>query len=224
MTSELTEPPWLHAPPVEPCPFAETDDPRVGPDLHSALLGLLPFIGSWRGRGRGGSPTTEDFDFAQEIRISHDGRPFLAYESRTWLLDDRSRPVRPSGRESGWWRPVVRDGKPTGEVEALLTTPTGVMELYLGQVAGMKIELATDAVLRTPTAEEVTAGQRLYGIVAGALLYVQEQATLGQPMFPHLSARLTRTSAGAGGFPAGDTRHSSSGRGGPSRSTGTPRE
>lgn len=187
-----TDPPWLNAPPVDPYPYDDTHDPDAGPELHPALAALRPYIGLWRGRGRGGYPTIEDFDYAQEIRISHDGRPFLAYESRAWLLDDQSRPVRPAGRESGWWRPVVRDGEATGELEVLLATPTGIMELHLGRIDGTKVELATDAVMRTATAKEVTAGRRLYGIVDGALLYAQELAAVGQSLAPHLSARLTR--------------------------------
>ena len=90
----LGPPPWLNAPPVEAYPYEDTHDLRQGPDLHPALLGLLPFIGLWRGRGQGGFPAPEDFDFAQEVRISHDGRSFLAYESRIWMLDADSKPSR----------------------------------------------------------------------------------------------------------------------------------
>jgi hypothetical protein len=193
------EPPWLHAPPVEPYPYRDTHDPAGQPAPHPAVRALLPYLGLWRGRGRGGYPTVEDFDYAQEIRLSHDGRPFLRYESRAWLLDEQSRPVRPAGQESGWWRPVLADGEPTGELEVLLTTPTGIMELYLGTVGRGQVEIATDVVLRTATATEVSAGHRLYGIVDGALLYVHEMAAVGHPLQPHLSARLTRA---AGGQPA----------------------
>lgn len=188
----LAPPPWLNAPPVDPYPFEETHDLRTGPDLHPALLALLPYIGQWRGRGRGGFPTIEDFDYAQELRISHDGRPFLHYESRAWLLDEQSQPIRPAMREVGWWRPVMEDGRATDEIEALLTNPTGIMELYLGRVTGTQLEMATDAVLRTATAKEVTAGHRLYGIVEGALLYAQDMAAVGHGLTPHLSARLIR--------------------------------
>jgi hypothetical protein len=186
------QPPWLNAPPVEPYPFEETYDLRSGPDLHPALLGLLPYVGFWRGRGRGGYPSIEDFDYGQEIKISHDGRPFLHYESRAWIIDERGQPVRPAGREAGWWRPVLRDGMPTDELEVLLSTPTGVMELHVGKVDGMRVEIATDAVMRTATAKEVTAGHRLFGIVEGALLYAQEMAAVGHGLSPHLSARLLR--------------------------------
>jgi len=188
----IAPPPWLNAPPVEPYPFVETYDLREGPDLHPALQPLLPYIGLWRGRGRGGFPTIDDFDYGQEIKITHDGRPFLYYESRAWVINEENLPVRPAGRETGWWRPVMVDGKGTGEIEALLTTPTGIMEMHIGKIEGTRVEMATDLVLRTPTAKEVTAGHRLYGIVEGALLYAQEMAAVGQPLSPHLSARLTR--------------------------------
>jgi len=52
--------------------------------------------------------------------------------------------------------------------------------------------LATDAVMRTASAKEVTAGQRLYGIVDRDLLYAQDMAAVGQTLRPHLAAKLTR--------------------------------
>jgi hypothetical protein len=179
--------------PVEPYPFADTHDLRSGPDLHPALLALLPLVGVWRGRGQGGYPTLEaDFHYAQEVRFSHDGRPFLAYESRAWLVQPDGTPIRPASREVGWWRPVQADGRATDEIEVLLTSPTGFLELYLGRVDGTRFEIATDAVVRTATAKEVTGGHRLYGIVEGALLYAYDMAGVGHGLTPHLSARLER--------------------------------
>jgi hypothetical protein len=173
--------------PVEEYPYEETHDLRHGPDLHPSLLGLLPYVGVWRGRGRGGYPTIEDFDYAQEIRFSHDGRPFLRYESRAWLVDADGRPVRPGARELGWWRPAEDGG-----IEVELAHPTGIMELYVGRIDGLKIELGTDAVLRTSSAKNVAAGHRLYGIVDGALLYAYDMTAVDQASTPHLSARLER--------------------------------
>jgi hypothetical protein len=191
----LGPPPWLNAPPVDAYPYEETFDLREGPDLHHSLLGLLPFVGSWRGRGQGGYPGVEDFEFAQEIVISHDGRPFLKYESRAWILDAESKPLRPGGRELGWWRPVTDEsGNAVDEMEATMISPTGIMELYLGKLSrnGTQLEMDADAIVRSPTAKEVTAGRRLWGIVDGALLYAQELAAEGRDLEPHLSARLPR--------------------------------
>ncbi len=189
----LGPPPWLNAPPVERYPYSDTHDLRSGPDLHPALLGLLPFVGLWRGRGQGGFPAAEDYDFAQEIRISHDGRPFLRFEARSWLLDAESNATGIWLTESGFWRPVLNDGRATDEMEAVMITPDGVAELYLGKVIGTtRLEIAADAIAYTPSGLHVTAGHRLFGIVEGALLYAHEQAVDESGLRPHMSARLLR--------------------------------
>jgi hypothetical protein len=191
-TPDAARPAFLDAPDPGDYPFQESHDLRTGPDLHASLSGLLPFVGIWRGRGSGDYPTIEPFEYAQEIRISHDGRPFLAYESRAWLVTPEGEPIRPGGREWGWWRPVMVEGKATDEIEAMFCTPTGIMELHVGQLRGVQLEMSTDAVMRTATAKEVSAGHRLYGIVDRALLYAQDMAAVGQPLTAHLAARLTR--------------------------------
>lgn len=192
MNPEEGRPPFLDAPVPGPYPFEDTHDLRTGPDLHKALLGLLPFVGVWRGRGAGEYPTIEPFEYAQELRISHDGRPFLFYESRAWLVTPDGEPIRPSHREVGWWRPVMADGQATDEVEALFASPTGIQELYYGTVTGVRLDLATDTVVRTATAKEVNANKRLYGIVERDLLYAQDMAAVGLPLISHLAAKLTR--------------------------------
>ena len=192
MNPEAGRPPFLDAAEPGPYPYEDTHDLRTGPDLHPSLLGLLPFVGLWRGRGTGEYPTIEGFEYAQEVRISHDGRPFLAYESRTWLVTPDGEPIRRSHREVGWWRPVASDDKRPDEVEALFCSPTGIQELYLGAIIGVRLEMSTDAVLRTATAKEVTAGRRFYGIVDRALLYAHEMAAVGEPLRAHLAAKLHR--------------------------------
>ena len=188
-SSSEVPPPWAGLAPVGPYPYEETHDLRTGPDLHKSLLPLLPLVGVWRGRGQGGYPTIEEFHYGQEIRFSHDGRPFLHYESRAWLIEVDGTPIRPAHREIGWWR----TGPGPDEIEALLTAPTGFLELYVGRAEKTtQWELATDAVVRTAEAKEVRGGKRLYGIVEGALLYAYDMAGVGQPLQSHLSARLER--------------------------------
>jgi THAP4-like, heme-binding beta-barrel domain len=74
----------------------------------------------------------------------------------------------------------------------LLTHPTGITEIYLDQVTGTKIEMATDAVMRTATAKEVTVGRGLYGLVGPDLAYAYDMAAMGQPLQAHASAQLKR--------------------------------
>jgi len=194
VSQESIRPPFLDAPLPDEYPYQETHDLRTGPDLHPALRGLVPFIGVWRGRGSGEYPTIEPFEYAQEIRISHDGRPFVFYEARAWLVTADGEAIRPASREVGWWRVMMADDGPTDEIEAMFCLPTGIMELHLGVLDGTKLRMATDKVVRTSTAKEVTGGQRLYGIVDRDLLYAQDMAAVGQPLRPHLAAKLTRVS------------------------------
>ena len=160
---------------------------EIQADLHPDLLPLAFLLGRWEGAGVGGYPTIEDFQFGQEIEFSHNGKPFLSYVSRTWLLDEEGNPVRPLATETGFWRP-----KPDNVVEVLLAHPTGYAEVWIGEIANAKIEMRTDAVVRTATAKEYTAGHRLYGLVEGDLLWAYDMAAVGLPMQSHISARLKR--------------------------------
>ncbi|WP_326567021.1 FABP family protein [Amycolatopsis rhabdoformis] len=167
----------------------DTANLREGPDLNDACLALLPIVGVWRGEGEVDYPTIEGpVKFAQQLTIAHDGRPFLTHEARAWLLDDEGNVIRPAARESGFWRPQVDD-----TIELLLTHSSGIVELYYGKPRNQTSwELGTDAVIRTATAKDVTAAQRLYGLIEGSLGYVEERAMMGQEMQPHTSALLHR--------------------------------
>jgi len=158
-----------------------------GHELHPSLAPLRFLLGRWEGAGVVGYPTIESANFGQEITFGHNGKPFLIYASRTWLLADDGSIGRPLAMETGFWRP-----QPDGVVEVVLAHPTGITEIYIGQQAGTKIELATDAVVRTTTAKEVTAGKRLYGLIGADLGWAYDMAAMGQPLQSHVSARLRR--------------------------------
>ena len=157
-------------------------------DLHPNLLPVAFLLGHWHGNGHGAYPTIEPFDFGQEVAFTHDGRPFLHYFSRTWLLDEDGKEVRPLALETGFLRP-----QPGNEIELLLTHPTGFAEIYYGSVDGAKLVLTTDAVVRTSSAKEYVAGSRLYGLVEGDLLWTFDMAAVGESLQPHIWARLQRT-------------------------------
>ncbi len=159
----------------------------LGTEPHPAIVPVLFLVGRWEGAGVVGYPTIESLNFGQEISFGHNGKPFLSYVSRTWLLAPDGTIGRPLAAETGYWRP-----QPGGAIEVLLVHPTGITEIYLGEISGTKIEMATDAVVRTTSAKEVTAGKRLYGLVEGDLAYAYDMAAVGQPLQPHVSARLKR--------------------------------
>jgi hypothetical protein len=166
---------------------------ELSTDTPAALVPLAWLIGVWAGAGVVGYPTMDrDLNFGQEVEFSHDGRPFLSYTSRSWLLDEAGEKVRPLGRETGFWRTAGAAPDGGTALEVLLAHPTGFVETYHGAVDGPRVELATDLVARTTTAKEYTAGRRMYGLVEGDLLWVMEMAAVGRPLTPHLSARLKR--------------------------------
>jgi hypothetical protein len=168
-----------------------------GVEVPEQLLPWAWLIGRWVGVGTGQYPTIEDFRFGQEVAFSTDGRPFLSYASRSWLLDDAGERVRPLATETGFWRP--REGN---QVEVTLSHPTGFAEVWYGHltvngienamVTRAQVELRTDVVARTSSAKEYVEGHRLYGLVDGRLPWTFDMAAMGQPLQNHLAALLTR--------------------------------
>ena len=167
--------------------------PDTAPPLHERLEHLGFLVGTWAGLGVVGYPTITEQRFEQEVVFEHDGRPFLSYRSRSWILAEDGSRLRPAASESGYWRP----GAQPRDVEVVLAHPTGIVEVYVGEVAFHKIELVTDLVARTETAKPVTALRRLYGLIEGDgpdrdLGYAVDMAAVEQPLQSHLSARLVR--------------------------------
>ncbi|WP_392667655.1 FABP family protein [Streptomyces sp. LN785] len=175
--------------PARKSPYGDALRPDGVPVPHALLAPLIGFLGTWVGRGRGGYPTlAEEFTYAQEVTFSHDGRPFLRYEARAWLLDADDAPLRQSARESGWWRL-----QPDGRVEALITQPTGIAEILVGRAADGAADLTTHQVAVAPTAKKVDATRRRYMLTdEDTLSFEHDLAAVGQPLQHHLSAQLRR--------------------------------
>ena len=189
--------------------------------LPPELVPLSWLLGVWEGTGVVNytvGEETRNHEFGQRVSFSHDGLPYLNYTSYTWLLDDN---LTPLVTETGYWRlsRPAADSDPgpamlpaTGpspypnadaveklrnenggfDIEVSLVHPTGINELYLGQVKGPRIDLATDAVMRTVMAKEYVAATRIYGLVEGHLLWAWDIAALGQDLRTHSSGRLAR--------------------------------
>lgn len=159
-----------------------------------------------------------NYEFGQRVSFSHDGLPYLNYSSTTWLLDDDHTPL---AAEMGYWRidrptepgdrgPAMLLGEgPTPfstvesvealrnttdgfDVEAAIIHPTGVNELYVGRVLKGRIDLSTDAVLRSPNAKDYSAATRLYGLVEGKLFWAWDIAALGRELTSHASGQLAK--------------------------------
>jgi len=86
----------------------------------------------------------------------------------------------------------LRNAEGGFDIEVSIVHSDGVSELYLGQIRGPRIDIATDAVVRTAAAKQYAAATRMYGLVEGHLLWAWDIAALGRELASHASARLAR--------------------------------
>ncbi|GAA1439602.1 FABP family protein [Leifsonia poae] len=194
---------------------------EIPTDLPAELVPLSWLLGVWEGTGVLDYAVDEahtELEFGQRISFSHDGQPYLNYSATSWVLDENHTPL---AAETGYWRlsrtliegdagpamlpgigaqpfttaqsvEALRNSHGGFDIDVSIIHPDGVSELYLGQVAGPRIDLATDAVVRTAGAKEYTAATRLYGLVENHLLWAWDIAALGQELRTHASARLAK--------------------------------
>jgi len=154
---------------------------EIPSDLHPDLMPVAWLLGAWHGNGHGDYPTIDPFAFEQDVVFAHDGRPFLHYFSRSWVTEENGERIRPGAMETGFLRPAGE-----GKLELVMAHPTGYAEIWHGEIEGAKMTLSTDVVARTVTSKEYTAGQRMYGLVEGSLMYAFDMAAVGQPLQSHL--------------------------------------
>ena len=152
--------------------------------MHADVERLAFLLGTWTGEGRGEYPTISGFAYREEIRFSHNGKPFVGYVQRTWALDDG----RPLHGESGYLRPVG----PDGELEYVLVHPTGLAEIGGGRVVGGRVSLAARAT-RTPTALAVEQVERDIEVVSDVLRYELRMSMESVPLTRHLVGELRKT-------------------------------
>ena len=188
--------------------------------LAPEVYPLAWLVGSWRGYGVLAYPGIPEQPFVHEMTFDHDGGPYLRCTSTLWAVDlehSSSVPQETPGAEgadllakaevwateSAYWRAspdqpvgggngVSVEGGPRTAIEVLVAQPTGHVVVYVGDVRSARIDLVSDAVVRTAGASEVTAARRMYGLVNGELLWVEELAAFGHDLQSYASGRLSR--------------------------------
>jgi len=186
-------------------PFVLPDPEGLAPEVYP----LAWLLGTWRGEGVVDYPGIDEATFTQEIVIASDGGPYLSYTSTIRLVtappdtgalvEEPPAPVWQT--ESGYWR--IPPERPTDwgltpdqhPVELLVADPSGHVALYIGAVGKGRIDLVSDAIVRTASGAAVSAGKRLYGLVNGELMWAHDIAAFGHPMQSYASGRLARVEA-----------------------------
>jgi hypothetical protein len=154
---------------------------EIPSDLNKDLVPLAFLLGNWAGAGVHDFPGSQKCNFGQEVTFTHDGRDFLEYQSRTWVLDNDGNKVRPLESEHGFWR-IDAERK----VEVTMVRDDGVVEVW------PQIDLVTDAVARTAASGPYSGGKRLYGYVKSDLMWVGEKQTPEVELRPYMSAHLKK--------------------------------
>ncbi|MBH0775346.1 peroxynitrite isomerase [Nocardia bovistercoris] len=154
---------------------------------HPDVAPLAPLLGAWRGAGHGEYPTIESFDYLEEIRFGHLGRPFLTYKQRTRAADGG----RPMHAETGY----LRCPRPR-RLELILAHPTGITEICEGELTvtddELRMEFDSTDIGRSGTAKLVTALSRSFSLVGDTIDYTLRMAAVGEPLTHHLAATLHR--------------------------------
>ncbi|WP_433685615.1 peroxynitrite isomerase [Nocardia sp. CA-119907] len=159
--------------------------PSVAP--HPDIAPLAALLGTWRGPGHGEYPTIESFDYVEEIKFGHLGRPFLTYRQRTRAADGS----RPMHAETGYLRCPRPD-----HVELILAHPTGITEICEGSLTiadgALQMEFESTSIGRSSTAKVVTALGRSIVLTDDTIEYTLRMAAVGEPLTHHLAATLHR--------------------------------
>ncbi len=153
------------------------------PPLHDALRPLAFLLGTWRGSGAGHYPGIDDFEYAEETRFWHYGRPVLAYSQSTWASGSGA----PMHSETGFWRPAAEG------VEAVLAHAFGITEVLSGTIEGQRVTLESVSLTSAPTAKHVETVARTFEASGDVLSYDVHMAFAEHALQPHLKAKLDRT-------------------------------
>jgi hypothetical protein len=153
------------------------------PALHEQAARISFLLGTWRGAGKGEYPTIDPFAYEEEVRFTHNGKPFLAYTQRTWHPEKG----HAMHGEAGYFRPLEN-----GRIEIVMVHPTGIVEVQEGTVDGNTVAVSSKLVGKTSTAKEVTALERTFEVDGDVLRYEVRMAAVGQPLQHHLGAELRK--------------------------------
>jgi len=168
---------------------------KLPSELPPEIVRISWLLGHWEGVGQGQYPNSSNFSFIQQLEFNNDGRPFIDYESKSWELNTDGTAGKPLHSEKGFWKP----GEGTS-VEVSISHVTGISEIWTGinevltieeaKITSARARIATQWVGRVPSAKPVDAGDRLYGLMNGELMWTYDMAAVGQEMQNHLWARL----------------------------------
>lgn len=186
-------------------------------DLPARLAPLAWMLGTWKGWGmRAVAGDAPDTAVIEEIRAEIRGEQMLfttsVYEgvpARDAQIDptwDASTGLSLIGRGELLWEETAyvsvmpSTGEPPlpgqyapREFTASSAMTNGLAVLWAGVGVGPRVQMVSDAIARGAGAEDVQHLGRMYGLVAGELMWTQERTLAGAETEVEYSGRLMRT-------------------------------
>ena len=194
---------------------------EIPSNLTPELVPFAWLLGEWEGVGVLGYGEDEERQFGQIVSFSQNGLPYLEYRAESYLLDEEGNQTRPLSVETGFWQldrklvdgdpgpgllpadvvPVMTSAEDVEklrrdeggfEMIATINHPGGISEMYVGVIEGPRVQMATDAVMRSSGSKEYASASRMYGLVNGELMWAWDMSALGRELATHASARLRK--------------------------------
>lgn len=169
-------------------------------------------VDSWHGGGILEYEGIEPAAYIHELTIdARDGGPYLQISSRVWLAHepagvvDKEAPGQVTydqlskerlwSSHTGYIRvnPEAQqraDG--ASEIEAMIASPAGVAQAWVGLISGPRVQLLTDGIMRSASGAQIEGAKLMAGNVASDLFYAIDMEAFGSEMRSYMAGRLSR--------------------------------
>lgn len=203
---------------------------RLPENLAPENYPIAWLIDSWQGGGILEYEGVEPAAYLHEISFdSSDGGPYVKVTSTIWLAKEDPSVVDKEAPGQVTYDALTKDliwashvgylrvnpetaKRPDGssQIEAMIATPAGVGESWVGLINGPRLQLVTDAIVRSTSGADITQAQIVAGSVASDLFYAVDMEAFGSQMRNYLAGRLSRQfddamdASATEGVPAGE--------------------
>ncbi|MDO5025377.1 MAG: FABP family protein [Trueperella sp.] len=173
-------------------------------------LGWL--VDTWYGGGLLEYDNISASAYLHEVTIDNrDAGPYLRFMSQIWLAQEPASAVDKENSGQYTYDSLTKDRlwsvttgylrvNPTAEkradgaveLEAMVASPTGTAQLWVGLINGPRLQLVTDTIVRSSSGAELASAQLVAGNVAADLFYAYDMSAFGFEMRNYLAGRLSR--------------------------------
>ena len=155
--------------------------------IASELFGLLE--GAWRGKGRGGYPTIDSFDYREKLVFTRKNDSTLAYDQRTEKRMEGTDEFVPSHWENGFISILEN-----GDMELVNAQSGGRGEVLTGQIevldSGFRLHFTSKALMNDA---RMLSTARVFELEGNQLCYEMEMSTTKvSNLSRHLTISLER--------------------------------